>query len=197
MTNLKFTGILCLSLASGFLGCAHESQVSYETQSYLPPQAYKVQRSQTFKVDYDAAWKSAVSVFARHNLQIKTLDKQSGLLASESLYDSASRTHNYVDPGVVVETWFSRTRRTVGGDYVLSTEDEEVSSQKKLARYPMRVLLNIFIESLDVDSTRVTVNLSFSAQEEVGGKRPNPVSTGELEKLIFTQLGERLGPGQE
>lgn len=48
------------------------------------PQRHNVQNSETFSVGYDAAWESVVSYFASHNIQIKNIAKDSGVIYAEA-----------------------------------------------------------------------------------------------------------------
>jgi uncharacterized lipoprotein len=54
------------------------------------PQRHNVQSSETFNVSYDAAWESVVSYFASHNIQIKNIAKDSGVIYAEAAtYDDS------------------------------------------------------------------------------------------------------------
>lgn len=48
------------------------------------PQKHNVQNSETFNVGYDIAWENVVSYFASHNIQIKNIAKDSGVIYAEA-----------------------------------------------------------------------------------------------------------------
>jgi hypothetical protein len=48
------------------------------------PQRHNIQSSETYNVSYDAAWEGVVSYFASHNIQIKNIAKDSGVIYAEA-----------------------------------------------------------------------------------------------------------------
>ena len=50
-----------------------------------PPQIAPVNKTITVQGDYDAVWDNIVNAFAEHNLSIKTIAKDSGIIAAERL----------------------------------------------------------------------------------------------------------------
>jgi len=48
------------------------------------PQRHNVQSSETYSLSYDVAWERVVSYFASHNIQIKNIAKDSGVIYAEA-----------------------------------------------------------------------------------------------------------------
>jgi uncharacterized lipoprotein len=48
------------------------------------PQRHNVQNNETYALSYDVAWERVVSYFASHNIQIKNIAKDSGVIYAEA-----------------------------------------------------------------------------------------------------------------
>lgn len=67
------------------------------------PQRHSVQSNETFGVGYDVAWERVVSYFASHNIQIKNIAKDSGVIYAEaSTFDDS--VADCGTPGLLVVT---------------------------------------------------------------------------------------------
>ena len=58
------------------------------TNCYTPPQDYKVDSTTEIAKPQEVVWKKAVEYFAVNNLPIKTIDKNSGIIAGEKPADA-------------------------------------------------------------------------------------------------------------
>lgn len=52
-------------------------------KSYVPPQNYNFSNEQEFNQTYDEVWTKIISLFSEYGVPIKTIDKASGLIATD------------------------------------------------------------------------------------------------------------------
>ena len=66
-----------------------------------PPLTYNFDPALSYKTSKDIAWEGVMSFFSKNNIQIKTLEKDSGVVYAESMYTSAQSTllDQYADCG--------------------------------------------------------------------------------------------------
>tara|TARA_R110000787_G_scaffold236832_1_gene343340 strand:- start:320 stop:922 length:603 start_codon:yes stop_codon:yes gene_type:complete len=185
-------------------GCTPVRYIQDKKIVYTPHPKLDIERNKYYPVGFDRAWQAAVTVFALNNYQIKTMDKESGLLAAESFYNPADMA-DMVHPGTV-ETIFLETAQKMkpsglmgagNPEYVrqtgsvASSETYEVERKIDYAAYPVSSLLNILITRKG-GGVNIFVNTKFQAQDRVAGTLPSPISNGKIEGKIFGQLGDQL-----
>jgi len=156
-------------------------------------------------VDYEKAWKTAVAVFALNNFQIKTLDKDSGIIAAEAFYNP-SDILDMVTTGETVTIQYQTEEKMVPDEFVGAGNPDyvrlhgrvkdsrtyEISRYSEQSKYAVTALLNIFLQNSADSVVTINVNLKFQPQDRIGGKVPQPVSNGTLEKEIFKFLDNEL-----
>lgn len=123
--------------------------------------------NQTYNLSYDKVWESVVSFFATNGLDLKTIDKNSGLLVAEKSWQDNS----YSDCGSAGMIGV----RVPGSLSKFNVLIEKISPKST------KVTVNQFAKSL----TKVTsVNPYFGSSDVVG----DCFSTGKLEKMIFESI---------
>lgn len=183
--------ILLVGMAlSGCSAVRYQHQTGYD---YEPPSSVKVEKSREYNVTFDEAWKAAVAVFATNNFQIKTMDKESGIIAAEAFYNPSDMI-DMVYPGKTIIIKYETKEQMAPNGFVGSanpsyirqhgvvtgSETYELSRSKRESKYPVTAFLNLFLEESD-RSVLINVNTKFQSNERVGGKVPSPVSNGTLE----------------
>jgi len=97
------------------------------TSCATAPQRHNVQASATYDLSYDVAWERVVSYFASHNIQIKNIAKDSGVIYAEasSFDDSVADCGK---PGLLAVTGrratFNVFVRKLGGDTQVSVNTD-------------------------------------------------------------------------
>jgi hypothetical protein len=137
--------------------------------SYQAPKTYDVQKERTYAQPYDSIWQHAVDWFALHNTPIKTMDKSSGLIASD--YNLKIGTYqSYCDCGV-------------GGSGLVSKRIDSPLGN-----------LNLLVKRVDESHTTVTISTFFKAVLLTVNNYSGEIkesqaidcnSTGQLEKEIL------------
>lgn len=132
--------------------------------TYKPPVDHHPVTSRTYALSYDQCWNGIVDWFAENSIPIKTIDKASGLIATE--YNLSNRIHGTYDCG------------TDGYDQTIGKE--------KLASF------NVIVRKVG-DSVRVNVTTTFTTTiSNVYAKTPpEPLtctSTGKLESMILDRI---------
>lgn len=195
------TFLIIVVLTSGCSAVRYQHQTGYD---YEPPSSVSVKKSKEYKVSLDEAWKAAVAVFATNNFQIKTMDKDSGIIAAEAFYNPSDMI-DMVHPGRTIIIEYEMKEQMAPNGFVGSanpsyirqngvvtdSETYEVSRSTRESKYPVTAFLNLFLEESD-NTVRINVNTKFQSNERVGGKVPSPVSNGTLEKEVFLFLDSRL-----
>lgn len=72
--------------------------ILYSCAPYQPPKAYTFDKSRAYAKDFDAVWASVVKWFATQGTPIKTMEKASGLIATEYNLRTSTDT-SYCDCG--------------------------------------------------------------------------------------------------
>lgn len=131
--------------------------------TYQPPAKPKIDNSKTFSLSYDDTWKKIVSYATKNGMNIKTIDKSSGLIAFEKSYDDAASTM-YLSCGNVQE---------------LSPLAQPVYSP---------ITLNITVVKNSEVSTDVNVNLFGRISFPSALKEYQCYSNGSFEKELFCEI---------
>lgn len=82
--KIAATVVFCLVLA----GCS------------TAPQPRSITRAQTYAMPKDAVWQEVMAWFTSNQIQIKTIEKDSGVVYAERLYDLTSGQADCGEPGV-------------------------------------------------------------------------------------------------
>jgi hypothetical protein len=127
----------------------------------MPPHEHAVDNSRVFSRDFEGTWTSVIQFFTTHNIQIKTIEKASGVIYAERSYAASSDAAPYADCG------------SAGLWVVLSTS----------------VQFNVFVIK-DGVSTKVTVNTTFKQQRQFQSTvmTVECTSTGGLEQQVLSAL---------
>lgn len=200
---------LCISLILLFLsGCTAMKYSQHTKITYVPPiEQDNLLKSKTYNTTYDKAWKAAVGVFAINNFQIKTMDKNSGIIAAESFLNPSDMMQ-IVIPGKTIISEFETEEKIVPTSYYRSADIEyvrehgriaesktyKIKEQKMDSKYNVTAFLNIFITQ-EKNKVRININTKYQTDERIGGSIPKPISTGLLEKNVITYLNTQLSNG--
>jgi len=139
----------------------------------VPPAQYNYDSSRAYSKAYDEVWQSIVDYFAKRNTPIKTIEKASGIIATEDLnvpfqYKSGTIKSSYCDCG------------TPGG---LNTY------KQLLGRY------NVFVKKVSDSETSVQVNTNYRASIWFGNNFlgwVNCASTGDLESSLHSHIEHQM-----
>lgn len=107
--------------------------------SYKPPQQYHFQKTKVYKKDFNTIWNGIIQFVSSFNVPIKTIDKTSGILASD--FNLSVDQRDFCDCGIPGEQ--------LGYKHVI--ED-------------IRGNFNIVVQEIDKHSTKVTVNTFYKAK---------------------------------
>ena len=132
------------------------------TACVVAPTQHAITNSETYNADFDTTWSRLVQFFAAHNMQIKTIDKASGVLSAEQAFATGSDYGRYADCGQP-----GPTLRIVGTGGSL----------------------NVFVVE-ENKSIRVTVNTVFRQRRQFENNLTTVdcTSTGALEQQILVAL---------
>ena len=153
--------IIIVSTTILFYGCAHA------------PATYKTQSTITYQNTYDEVWSSIISIFARKNIPIKTIEKDSGIIVTENMNIPLSEfssdfVSKYCDCG------------NPGFPYYYKN---------------FKASYNVFARKIYENRVSVQINTHFTAIKYQGNnliESIDCVTTGELEKSLFQDLNFRL-----
>ncbi len=150
--------VIFLSILIFISGCA----------TYKPatkPAAFE--NKQVFDKDYETVWSKTVKFFASKNIPIKTIEKASGLIATDTMMFETVRDKNY----------FSC-------DKFMSVGIE--------VPYQGKASFNVFLEKVSPQKTSVTVNLTANyivpASQYSAGVERGCFSAGNYEKELLEYL---------
>ena len=101
-------------------------------QTYYPPKTYNFEKSRTYSKTFDEVWGKIVQWFAVNNIPIKTIDKASGIIATE--YNI--RIDNNTD---VMDCGYSEAASEVFENHRISFNILAVKESEKV-----NVIVNIF-----------------------------------------------------
>ena len=129
------------------------------------PAVYQFDNSDVMDADFAETWESTIDYFSSRNIQIRTIERDSGLIYAERMYAGGydSATGGYADCGS--QPMYTPTRSSIS--------------------------FNVFVRSVDEESTRVTVTTSFSQTLVMGSYPPIQVecnSTGLLETSVLRAI---------
>ncbi|ADK99408.1 hypothetical protein [Brevundimonas subvibrioides] len=132
------------------------------------PATYAVTNTRVLPDSKDVVWERAVEFFAMNNLSIKTIEKDSGIIAAERMIGSPSR-------GGMIGTWAS-----CGSELLMLPVAQSVD-------------LNVFVRSVPAGGTSITVNTDFTETRTFDASRTtvNCNSTGVLETSILDSVSGR------
>ncbi|MHC1726540.1 MAG: hypothetical protein AB9866_11100 [Syntrophobacteraceae bacterium] len=138
-----------------------------------PPAHYSIEPSKTYHAGFDDVWSAIIEVFAEKNISIKSLEKQSGIIAAD-------------DSRIAVTPAFGKTE----------TEFCDCGDPGAFLHFSeVRVRFNVFVRILGPNECSVRINSSFEAMKRYGydvvGWDPC-VSKGTLESRFFTALEGKL-----
>ena len=172
LTNFKINGVIMKKAFTFILSCSFIILIS--CSSYEPPRDYTVQKEATINKSYDITWQNVVDYFATHNTPIKTMDKNTGLIATD--YNlTVSEALKYMDCG------------TAGNSIGAHQRIESQSGN-----------FNILLKKIDDNSTKITVNVFFNSMLNtlndngitVNSEKINCNSKGVLEKELIDNLSK-------
>ena len=147
---------------------------------YVPPPPNKVKNTAEIMAPYDAVWKAVVRVYADRNISIKTIEKVSGLVASEDMRLPMNEFLEYMNPG----------KYTVNEPYHIRPTGQILRT-------------NLFVEKMGSNKTLVRINLKGTVEWEAS-VQPYPYykkpefgvtecqSTGKLEADMFKEIQARV-----
>ncbi len=143
--------------------------------AYKPPIKYNFQKSETISKNYNDAWNRIIQFISSNNIPLKTIDKSSGIVASD--FNLSVAQYVFCDCGVP------------GKDLMYKYAIEEVTGN-----------FNIVVREINQNSTNVTVNTFYKAKYNAYEMRNyryyfsgtvdiiNCNSTGLLENALFEYL---------
>ena len=65
----------------------------------MPPAQHAITNTQTYNEDFDTTWNHLIQYFTTHNIQIKTIEKASGVLYAERAFVVAADFASFADCG--------------------------------------------------------------------------------------------------
>lgn len=143
-------------------------------QHGVKPSKSEVDNSRTFNADYDSVWSAIIASVAEANLNITTLEKESGLVA----ISNAGYGPDWAEEG---------TRgKTMGVPHKVTVR---------------KANFNILATKRGPNRTKVTINTKFQMKVRTGnGSKAFPYrytwqaaySNGKLEALIFDEIEDRI-----
>ncbi len=135
---------------------------------YMPPTPSNPQNTFEIEAPFDVVWPTVVRVYADRNIGIKTIEKDSGLIASDSMLLNTNEFLNYMDPGRYVDQ----------------------SGRYRMEMVNPKLYTNIFVEELSGNNTSVRINLRGTVQWMLYLR----VSTGQMLFLPPDQIREMSRP---
>jgi hypothetical protein len=141
-----------------------------------PAQTFTFERSREYSASKDVVWERLMRYFATNSIQIKTLEKASGVVYAERQFS-----------GNAPVEWSERGRigdlADCGKDFMAIPEMHAMT-------------LNVFVRDLPGGRSSATVNVLFHetyADASGWGDRPAPRqcnSTGEMERRVLDELNK-------
>lgn len=188
-----------------FSGCTPIRYQYGKEYIYTPPEKTSFENSRTYSENYDQVWKACVAVFAINNFQIKTMDKESGIIAAEAFYNP-SDMNEMVSTGKTTEVQIEIAEKMKPSGFVGSGNAEyvkqygtvdsrtqrEVSRKTYDSKYPVTAFLNILVRDNGGGAVIINVNSKFQTTDRIGGSIPAPASNGKLESSILGYLDSVL-----
>ncbi len=139
------------------------------------PAIYNVDAQKTLDASSDIVWSGLMQFFTENNIQIKTIEKDSGVVYAERIYSATSTSSQNTLP----DAWFDCGR---------SDMETPVSST---------LSLNVFVrDDLKKENTTVSINAVFSQKwysHWDGRNRMIPCnSTGTLEVIVLDYISKYI-----
>lgn len=166
--------VLAAVIAIASVGCASK---------YVPPEGTSPVVQRDINANYDAVWTAVVDKFASDLIAIKTIEKDSGIIAAEKPIAVPAEWTQYVDLG------------TLNGVRIGTTDD---------ARFlGATMTYNVFVRRMDPSRQQVTVNAGWRGGvlyydgwkgiwQQVGNVAA--VSTGAFERGFLDDIQRRVKP---
>lgn len=138
-----------------------------------PAKEYQVRNERQFDASKEVIWNRLIRHFATNNIQIKTLEKASGVIYAER------------DVGGAATAWWERGQI---GDLA--------DCGKDFMRIPLAhsILLNVLVAETSSKKTTATVTVTFKEiydqRAGLGGPPATCNSTGRLEETILSSLAK-------
>jgi hypothetical protein len=130
--------------------------------TYKPAVETKVDNEKVINASYDKVWTKIISFVSSNGMNVKTIDKASGLVSFERAYDP-SFAGKYMDCGRMV----SASEATKGGPNDSKAKEEKKSGEMQVVGGLMS--MNFFVQKVSDKSTSVRIN--------VFGKVTTPAAT--------------------
>lgn len=154
--------------------------ISACTTPEVPPQKFIFDKERTINKSFDDVWSGIISWFGDNNVQIKNIDKSSGIITSEKGMLAGWSESEYCDCG--------KPKHTVT-DYTAKYENITYN-------------FNIIIKKITDTSTKVKINIFYCSDENVYSESPYIIahlirsvpcivdcnSNGFIEGKIFEEL---------
>ena len=104
------------------------------------PTEYSFKAQRTFNTSSDIVWSALMQFFTENNIQIKTIEKDSGVIYAERIYSSTAGNQSSIS-----DAWFD-----------CGNSDMETPVSSTLS-------LNVFVrDDLKLDNTNTSINVAFS-----------------------------------
>jgi hypothetical protein len=179
MRRLWYKAILAVSVLV-FIGCAAFTVPEWNPVYTPPPPTEQIKNTLEIMAPYDDVWRAVVRVYADRNLTIETIEKVSGIVASEDMRLSMDEFRQYMNPG----------KYDIDKAYSIRPTDPILRT-------------NIFVEKMGENRTLVRINLKGTVGWEAAYqnypyyKKPefgvnDCQSTGKLEAALFKEIQARV-----
>jgi len=159
---------LLMAMSLLVLGCV------FDMYNLTPPIPQDIENSKTFSSSFDKVWTATVQTFAELNLDIATIEKDSGIIVSN--YFLISNEERYI--------------------HKAKNEYCDCGTAELLTEHYRKVKFNVFLKELAGESIEVRVNAVFEnrTSRPTGGLDSvnSCVSTGKFESEIFKLIGDRI-----
>jgi|GEM_PF-2391627 len=171
----KLTFLLSLSLFAFSVvvtGCGGSAA------EYNEPKQVQYEKERTYNIAFDLVWQNIIDWLSSHNTPIKTLDKSSGIIASD--YNLSTSGGAYLNCGSVKH----------GQENAIGIEVTHLRYENQKGNF------NVLVKKIDENNTKVTVNFFGESQlnqynnsnQLVFSQVVTCYSNGQLEKEILNNI---------
>lgn len=149
---------------------------------YLPPTQSNIQNEKIYDAPYDKLWAASVKIFADRTWEIKTIEKVSGIIAGESMYNFGTS----MDCGSIIHP-------ATGG------------KEEKIEKLDNAILkYNFYVKNISENQSSLKINLKGIGQGIISyikdpfsppiqeTRHYNCISTGKLEQSLFKAIENNL-----
>jgi hypothetical protein len=175
MRRLSYKVILAVS-ALVLMGCVSAFTVPEWNPVYTPPPPEQAKNTLEIMAPYDDVWKAVVRVYADRNITIETIEKVSGIVASQDIIFPMDVFLQYMNPG----------KYSAKEPYSIRPTSQRLST-------------NIFVEKMGDNRTLVRINLKGTVEWETAYQNypyhktadlgvTDCQSTGKLEAALFKEI---------